>query len=75
MIAPSFPIIMFFWLSLHVSKILRSQQVFVGEAGRLAVYVAFAGPVVLYTAGLMISPVETEVPDMMRAKTSKAVSG
>lgn len=54
---------------------LRSQQVGEGEVGNLLVCVALLGPVVLYTERSTGSPVETEVPVIIRAKTSNAVSG
>jgi hypothetical protein len=44
---PSCSIILFFWSVVHVSGILRIQQVGAGDFGKELVWVEFAGPVVL----------------------------
>jgi len=69
MITPSLLMIIFFWSLSQVSGIFLSQQVAEGEAGRLLVWVAFSGPVVLYTERSTTAPVEREVPVIIRAKT------
>ena len=59
----------------HVLRILRTQHVAVGPGGRRSDEDATADPEVLYLDKSMISPVLTDVPVMIRAKTWKAVSG
>ena len=75
MITPCWSIIISFSSSVQVLGILRSQQVEEGDGGKLLVCVALAGPEVLYAERSTTCPVDTEVPLMIRAKTSKAVSG